>query len=233
MIFFKNTVSSNRQTSETFRLGGLLAVVGGFLDAYTYLIRGGVFANAQTGNIVLLGISLANGAFYKAFFYMIPITAFIGGILCVEKIKTRMKVYAKVSIHWRQIVVFLEGIILLPIAFIPKGTCDPLVNILISFVCSLQVESFRKIHGNSFATTMCTGNLRSMTELLYRAQTRNEEHLRLKSLHYLGVILAFILGAAAGTVLTHYWKERSILLCVGILGVTFLYMYWSQVDSVD
>ena len=35
-----------RQMSETFRLGALLTVVGGFLDTYTYLSRGGVFANA-------------------------------------------------------------------------------------------------------------------------------------------------------------------------------------------
>ena len=44
------------QTSERFRIGALLAVAGGLLDAYTYLMRDGVFANAQTGNIVLLGV---------------------------------------------------------------------------------------------------------------------------------------------------------------------------------
>ena len=33
-----------RQMSETFRLGALLTVVGGFLDTYTYLSRGGVCA---------------------------------------------------------------------------------------------------------------------------------------------------------------------------------------------
>ena len=48
-----------RQMSETFRLGALLTVVGGFLDTYTYLSRGGVFANAQTGNIVLLALTAA------------------------------------------------------------------------------------------------------------------------------------------------------------------------------
>ena len=41
------------QMSETFRVGALLACVGGFLDAYTFLCRGGVFANAQTGNLAL------------------------------------------------------------------------------------------------------------------------------------------------------------------------------------
>ena len=47
-------MNKKRQMSETFRLGILLAIVGGFLDAYTYISRGEVFANAQTGNICLL-----------------------------------------------------------------------------------------------------------------------------------------------------------------------------------
>ena len=51
---------------ETFRVAALLAVVGGVLDAYTYILRGGVFANAQTGNIVLLGVHVADGDYRQA-----------------------------------------------------------------------------------------------------------------------------------------------------------------------
>ena len=40
------------QMSESLLLGAMLAMAGGFFDAYTYLCRGKVFANAQTGNIV-------------------------------------------------------------------------------------------------------------------------------------------------------------------------------------
>ena len=49
------------QTSEALRVGLVLALAGGYLDAYTYLCRGGVFANAETGNMVLLGAKLAVG----------------------------------------------------------------------------------------------------------------------------------------------------------------------------
>ena len=45
------------QRSESFLVGALLAVSGGFLDAYTYLCRGGVFANAQTGNMISFWMS--------------------------------------------------------------------------------------------------------------------------------------------------------------------------------
>ena len=47
------------QPADSLRMGGLLAAIGGFLDSYTYIARGGVFANAQTGNLVLLGLRLA------------------------------------------------------------------------------------------------------------------------------------------------------------------------------
>ena len=43
--------------SESSFLTAILAIVGGFLDAYSYLMRGHVFANAQTGNIVLFGVN--------------------------------------------------------------------------------------------------------------------------------------------------------------------------------
>ena len=37
-----------------------LIAVGGFWGAYTYLLRGGVFCNAQTSNVVLMGMALGS-----------------------------------------------------------------------------------------------------------------------------------------------------------------------------
>ena len=69
------------KASESYLVGVLLAIAGGYLDVYTYICRGGVFANAQTGNIVLLGINLADHNWSKLLFYMYPILAFMAGIL--------------------------------------------------------------------------------------------------------------------------------------------------------
>lgn len=49
----------SRQMSESIELGIVLALAGGFMDAYSYMCRDGVFANAQTGNMLLLGINLS------------------------------------------------------------------------------------------------------------------------------------------------------------------------------
>ena len=59
-------------TAKSVRLGVLLAAVGGFLDAYTYVTRGGVFAGAQTGNVVLLGVDVAGGRWVEALVFLPP-----------------------------------------------------------------------------------------------------------------------------------------------------------------
>lgn len=72
---------------ETRRVGILLAFVGGFLDVNTYLLRGGVFANAQTGNMVLLMLQISEGQWMKALYYIIPIIAFFSGVVVTELVK--------------------------------------------------------------------------------------------------------------------------------------------------
>ena len=69
------------QRSESMPLGILLTGTGGFLDAYTYIYRGGVFANAQTGNLVMLGLNIAQGHWISTIRYLIPIAAFIAGTM--------------------------------------------------------------------------------------------------------------------------------------------------------
>ena len=44
------------QMSEAFCTAMFLSLSGGLQDVYTYLFRGKVFANAQTGNIVLMAV---------------------------------------------------------------------------------------------------------------------------------------------------------------------------------
>ena len=54
----------NRQMSESFLTAALLSISGGLQDVYTYIARGHVFANAQTGNIVLLSQTITGTALF-------------------------------------------------------------------------------------------------------------------------------------------------------------------------
>lgn len=209
------------QMSESMRLGALLAVAGGFFDAYTYLCRGGVFANAQTGNIVLLGLELAEREWLRALAYLAPILAFALGVVVAEVVKRRGKARQAggAGMHWRQVIVLAEIVLLAVAAFLPQRM-DMAVNILISFVCAMQVGAFRKVRGSAFATTMCTGNLRSGTEQLVIWRQTGDANAARKARHYYCIILFFILGAALGAVCTDTLGERALLItCVPLLAV--------------
>ena len=70
----------SKQMSESIKLGVILAIAGGFMDAYSYMCRGKVFANAQTGNILLLGINISERNWQMALRYLVPVLAFAIGI---------------------------------------------------------------------------------------------------------------------------------------------------------
>lgn len=210
------------QMSESFLLAALLAIVGGFLDAYSYLLRGHVFANAQTGNIVLFGVYLQKGDIHKTLYYFIPILAFALGVILVEIVKKLFKEEHK--LHWRQRIIFLEIILLTVVGLIPLGKLNVIANVLISFVCAMQVETFRRVHGHPFASTMCTGNLRSGTESFVQYWQTGDKTMRNKGFHYYGVIAFFVLGAVIGSFLTKSLQEESIWLCSGLLLIAFIIM---------
>ncbi len=208
------------QRSESFPVGALLAVTGGFLDAYTYLSRDRVFANAQTGNMVLLGLRLSEGRWVEALHYLIPIFAFAAGVLLAELIQSAYK--KSRAFHWRQLVLAIEFFILLVIGFVPDGAWNPYVNIAVSFVCALQVESFRTMHGLAYATTMCTGNLRSGTEqLFFYLKSHSKRHLT-AAFKYYAIIAVFILGATAGVFGTNALSERAVWIPCALLVLVFL-----------
>ncbi len=203
------------QTSESLFLAALLAIVGGFLDAYSYLLRGGVFANAQTGNIALLGVYIQKRDLSVVIHYLVPILAFAAGVVLVEIMKKVFKTQSK--IHWRQRIVILEAVLLAVVGLIPLGRMDVIANVLISFVCAVQVQTFRKVHGNAFASTMCTGNLRSGTESMFQYVQTKDRMFFSKGLKYYSVIVFFIIGAVIGGLMADMAGQKSVFLCSIVL----------------
>ena len=69
------------------------------------------------------------------------------------------------KIHWRQLIILSEIVLLFAVGFLPQEW-NMAANMLVSFVCAMQVQTFRKVRGHAYASTMCIGNLRSGTEAL-------------------------------------------------------------------
>lgn len=208
-------------TPESVPLGMLLAIVGGFLDAYTFIGRGGVFANAQTGNIVFVGIYAAKGNWGQALAHVPPILAFIVGVIVAEAIKKNpLRLFMQ---DWEKAVLLLEIIVLFIIGFVPNTIPNIFVTVTISFVASVQVTSFRKLVDSPYNTTMCTGNLRSVSQAAYIAFTKKDRESAIKAIRYSTIILSFLTGAFLGGLLTLFvgikaiWGAVFVLVCAFIL----------------
>ncbi len=184
--------------SQRMRVAYLLTMVGGFLDAYTYVERGGVFANAQTGNIVKLGISLANDAHDQYLFYFIPICAFAMGLISaklIEEILNRRRLRLV-----RRCVLAAEIVSLGIAGIMPTGTqWNALANSVVSFVAAMQYETFKTFRGEAIVTIMSTGNLRKCVDNLFDGIAYRDVHkLRLAAI-FLSIIVTFGAGAFLGT----------------------------------
>lgn len=221
----EDKMKSNRQMSETIKLGIVLAMAGGFMDAYSYICRGGVFANAQTGNMLLMGINLAEQNWKNACYYFCPVFAFALGIVLADLV--RLKTKDREWVHWRQVAVLFEAMVLAGVCFIPQSM-NLVANSLTSFACGIQVECFRKIHGNAIATTMCIGNLRSATQHFCDfVSTKQKESLK-KCMLYAGIIVAFIVGAILGNIVIGKIHEMALMVCSGILVIGFFMMFMEK-----
>ena len=197
----------NRQMSSSLAVGILLALAGGFMDAYSYMARGKVFANAQTGNILLFAVAISEGRPADSLRYLLPVVSFALGIALAAAVRTRFGHMSR--LHWRQLALTGEILILLAVSFFPAGQ-HLIANSLTSLACGIQVQAFRKIEGNGIATTMCIGNLRAGVQALHEYHVgHNREELRRGAL-YFGVIFFFALGAVAGNLAVGRWGLLAI-----------------------
>lgn len=212
--------NSNTPAGERLFPVALLTLSGGLQDAYTYFCRGHVFANAQTGNIVLLGQSLFSGSLSQAGRYLLPLLAFALGVAAAEYVRTR----PNRRLGWQQQVLLWEIALLAAVGFLPPSM-DLAANALVSFSCAMQVQSFRRVEGFAFASTMCIGNLRGGTDALCAFLRTKDRQERKKAGLYFTVILLFALGAGAGSLILTPLGLRAIWLSCALLALSFVLLF--------
>lgn len=215
----------HRQMSESFITAAFLSVSGGLQDAYTYIFRGKVFANAQTGNIVLLGQNLVDRNWRMCVHYAVPLLFFALGIAAAECIKQKFQNMQQ--FHWRQIVVLCEIFLLLIVGFLPIRL-NLIANAMVSFSCAMQVQAFRKVNGFAYASTMCIGNLRSGTDALSAFLREKRKEPLIKAFHYYGIIFFFAVGAGIGGNLSVAWGIHTIWVSCILLLISMVFMWYEK-----
>lgn len=209
----------NETQHDSIIIGVCLSLVGGFLDVYSYLLKGKVFANAQTGNVVMLCILAAHHQLDTSLKYIIPIIAFACGIFISAFLKNKPAIIGTYT--WTVTVLVFEMLIIPAIGFLGVYFPHGIINSIISFISALQVANFGKVHGNPIATTMITGNLKSsMINLAEYCAVQDRVYLY-SFFKYSAIIISFGIGVVVGCIAIHYYAEQSILICELFIIIAF------------
>lgn len=180
----------------------LLTVAGGFAGAYSFGLRGGVFANMQTGNVLKTVLSLVDGGGVAE--YVFPLLSFIlGTVIAVGTAKTK---FAEEVILALEICAYAACFV-----FFTKAEFDIYANCIISFSCALQFEFYREVCGRGFCSVMSTNNLRMAVEsFTLAAKNKNKEELK-NGFFYFSFIPAFALGVLCCALLSESFGNDCII----------------------
>src|SRR3954449_5282263 len=92
---------TDTERTRTLWFALLLTLTNGFMDAHTFYVRGGVFANVQTGNVIFFALDLSERRVSAAMAHLWPILAFMVGVGLAARIKSgRVERYLPHPLRW-------------------------------------------------------------------------------------------------------------------------------------
>ena len=188
----------------------VLIIIAGFYGGYAMVVRGGMFSNAQTGNVAFMAVALGKGQIKEALYYLIPMSAYMLGSLVSEVLPRPLQ---KVHLfRWDTLLTFFEILAVIVMGFIPATAPHQICQVLINFICAMQYNTFRQAEGVSMATTFVTNHIRQVgiqIALLFNKGKRTENQLDRVGIH-LSMILCFVLGVFAATVCCRFFGTYAI-----------------------
>ena len=189
----------------------LMALCGGLMGVYTIMSRMGVFAAAETTNMIEIVCDILGKDPEALLSRLLALLIYILGLIChtALKMKTRLEL--------RYISIGLDVLAILSLLIIPEDV-DPFLALCpLCFAVAFQWCSFEMARGYSCSTIFSTNNLKqTVTSAAAWFMTKKEDPDRLKkadrALFYGGTLLCFYGGAAAGYKAWGIFGTSSILL---------------------
>lgn len=206
---------------NSISVAALLTLSGGFLDAFTYVGHGHVFANAMTGNIVLMGVALAGQDWAQALRHLPPLLAFVVGVFLANCL--RLPRVRKALASPALVCLGLEIVILGIGSQLPVDFPDAWLVPCIALVAAMQNSSFTHIGSTPYNSVMTTGNLRRSIEGLFRGAVSRHDGGAWREARLFGLVcLCFLLGAIAGGICTLAWHNLALLAPMLMLILAFI-----------
>lgn len=191
----------------------LLMMVGGFFGGFTYNIRGGIFCNAQTANVVLLGLYLGHGNIPGALYFFIPISAYLLGSFISEYIPLPIRRFG--LLRWDTIFIIVEICAVIFLALLPESAPHQISQVMLNFICSMQYNTFRQAQSMPMATTFCTNHIRQVGISLAKIVRHREVDSYGEKIRVHVIMLSvFVFGSFSAVFLTNIMKGRAMFFAL-------------------
>lgn len=192
----------------------------GFIDAYTFIEKGGVFVSAQTGNMVVFSSKLFTGNFAQAVGHITVFAGFALGAFLGEAVTEKIS-----GSHLKKFQVFLilQSLLLLFFAIFQQQITDSLMVFALGLLAGYELTIFRKIGMTTINDGIMTGNTKNLMNSLYKIVVDKDPTAR-NDFKELGLaILVFMIGVGAGSLVIQV-KASLNLWCAFLMSV-FLFFY--------
>ena len=121
-IEIKKDSLSRGLTADSWPMLVLMTATGGFSASYSFLARGGVFAFAQTGNIIYSGQVMASGHFWQVMTFLMPILSYMLGLFAAQQMEERVRGTAR----FQKTALLLESALMLITGLLPASSASVL-----------------------------------------------------------------------------------------------------------
>ncbi len=207
----------------------LLMASAGMMGSYTYILRGGVFCNAQTANVLVMAMSFGKGDWLGGLYYLIPFCAYLLGAFVSEILPSPVKRLG--FLRWDTYLVLFETAVLFLLGFVPLSAPHQIVQVAVNFLASMQYNTFRQAEGIPMATTFCTNHIRQVGVGFAKAVRKKDGTALRRGLIHLGMVACFFLGAALLTALCGCMAEKSVWLTMAPMGIVLAKLIRADLGS--
>ena len=211
---------------QSKRLALFLTFCAGYVDAYTFIVRGNTLVAGQTGNVVFLSVGLIQHNVSDASAKVMTLLAFMMGVLLLTVYKEKLRIVKKPILS-----VIPLAVLSLIIGFVPQTVENIYLVPPLAFCMGLVTTAFGEVSGIAYNNAFMTGNIkRTMLAFGDYFRTKHTPFLR-EGLIFVRLLSSFVFGVVFSAYLTIYYQERTILgvpLMMSIFYFSMLFASWRK-----
>ena len=211
---------------QSKRLALFLTFCAGYVDAYTFIVRGNTLVAGQTGNVVFLSVGLIQHNVSDASAKVMTLLAFMMGVLLLTIYKEKLRIVKKPILS-----VIPLAVLSLIIGFVPQTVENIYLVPPLAFCMGLVTTAFGEVSGIAYNNAFMTGNIkRTMLAFGDYFRTKHTTFLR-EGLIFVSLLSSFVFGVVFSAYLTIYYQEKTILgvpLMMSIFYISMLFASWRK-----